>query len=337
MQTIKLIIPGEYYDSQIDCANMYLWTIDESIVILDFNRLILSETSFELSPSELQQFVVQEQDNPLPFPYADLSILNNTLYMGDRDGFFEATIDHERKISSPKKLWDGPALNLAAKNGYLALSGLNEGLFLYHIEQKRVVRLLEEHSNSAGWLYTALFNSSYFNEGTLVELESDNKTNGTGMTTKRHLVPGADIFSSSANNISQTYAWGAGDKICRSDGREIEVVRYHPNKASPERLVNLGTVQTGHDWQGDIVSAGSAPFGYIIEGDDGLLVVNSKNESSWLPGEPVDWRVFPDSPYRNQLHVIYEDHLCIYSFYQDYFVDQESKKVGTRPMSIVEA
>ena len=79
----------------------------------------------------------------------------------------------------------------------------------------------------------------------------------------------------------------------------------------------------------DIVSADSAPFGYVIEYDDRMLILDSQLNKLWLDNEPVNWRVFPDSKdYTNHLHVIYDDHLSIHSFVQDYFVEQSYKNVG---------
>ncbi len=57
--------------------------------------------------------------------------------------------------------------------------------------------------------------------------------------------------------------------------------------------------------------------------------MKSNLETLWLEGEPVNWCVFPKSTYyTNQLHVVYEDHLCIHSFNHDYFVNQDTKSVG---------
>ena len=81
--------------------------------------------------------------------------------------------------------------------------------------------------------------------------------------------------------------------------------------------------------KGEIISADSSLFGVVIEKENGLLIINSSLESQFLEGEPVNWRVFPRSiNYTNQLHVVYEDALHIYSFNHDYFVDQSTKKMG---------
>jgi hypothetical protein len=61
-----------------------------------------------------------------------------------------------------------------------------------------------------------------------------------------------------------------------------------------------------------------------------LLIISSDARGyTFLEGEPVNWRVFPKSKYyTNQLHAVYDDYFCIYSFNDDYFVDQKQKQAG---------
>src|SRR3989442_9425519 len=42
MRPLELIIPGQYYDSQIYSGYLYLWTRDGSILTIDWNPLIQS-------------------------------------------------------------------------------------------------------------------------------------------------------------------------------------------------------------------------------------------------------------------------------------------------------
>jgi hypothetical protein len=137
----------------------------------------------------------------------------------------------------------------------------------------------------------------------------------------RNVVPSSEIFGHPTQNGVASYTWGVHDKICFATPKSVEVVQYSPYKdSSEERFTRLGEVDT-NSLQGEIVNGDSASFGFIVESEGGLLVINSLMESMWLEGEPVNWRVFPKSKfYTNQLHVIYHDHLCIYSFNQDYFV-----------------
>jgi len=83
--------------------------------------------------------------------------------------------------------------------------------------------------------------------------------------------------------------------------------------------------------QGEPLSGGVTTFGLVSEFENGLKVVASDLSILEIPGPITRWRVFPRSVrYENQLHVILDNALEIYSFNQDYFVDQSDKKIGTR-------
>lgn len=393
MQTLKLIIPGSYYDDQIYSGRLHLWTSDGAIVTLDWDALInsmrvpgrhqlalvcafrkseylygdhwqlifqdteiktaiqrkfaqLAQTTLEVSNDELSTFVVRKQDNPFPFPHADCTIYRNTLYVGSQSGVFAATSDRKSKTPinrKPNKIWDGPSLGVAASYLTLAISAGSEGSFEYSLEDddswsmnRRPHRLMTEHSNSIRWLFASIFSSSYLNEGYLADYVTEMEQEGGDDEKRRkrvlrNVVPSSEIFGHPTQNGVASYTWGVHDKICFATPKSVEVVQYSPYKdSSEERFTRLGEVDT-NSLQGEIVNGDSASFGFIVESEGGLLVINSLMESMWLEGEPVNWRVFPKSKfYTNQLHVIYHDHLCIYSFNQDYFVDQKTKRVGIR-------
>lgn len=392
MQTIKLIIPGSYYDSQIYSGRLYLWSNNGSIITVDWDGLIenikisdrlrfvltcafqkseylygeswklifedadiksviqgkfdeLSKKLIEVKETDLQRFVVREQDNPLPFPHADCTVYNNTLYIGSKSGILATEFSRKNKNPinpKPQKLWDAPTLSITASYSTLAISSGSAGLFEYGLDsdyfpynRKEPRHLLNEHSNAARWLYASIFSSSYFNEGYLADFstERDKETNQLKRV-RREIIPSSGIFGHQTKNGISSLTWGLHDKICFATPKTVEIVQYSPyKKEESERFKNLGTIQTEF-LQGDIVSGDCALFGFVIEGDDGLLIINSLIESMWLQGEPVNWRVFPKSKYyTNQLHIIYNDNLCIYSFNQDYFVNQKTKKAGTRHIS----
>lgn len=392
MQTLKLIIPGSYYDSQIYSGRLYLWSNEGSIITLDWDRLIesvdvpdhlklalccafqrseylygdrwslvfqdteiktilqrkfqeLAEKPIEFSKEDLDRFTIRKQDNPFPFPHADCVIYSNTLYVGSQSGVFASRCN--RKSKNPvdpnsTKLWDSPVLGMAASYLTLALSAGSEGVFEYSLDSNYSYHpyearlLLKQHSNSVRWLYASIFSSSYFDEGYLADfiLELEEERTGYGERRQyrrlREIVPSSVIFGDQTKNSAAKFAWGVHDKICLAIQGSIRVVQYNPYKGPEERFTSLGLVKIGK-LQGDIVGADSALFGFLVEGEDGLLVINSLLESMWLEGEPVNWRAFPRSKfYTNQLHTIYEDHFCIHSFNQDYFVDQDTKRVGIR-------
>jgi len=388
MQTLKLIIPGSYYDSQIYSGRLYLWSSDGSISTFDWDGLIESvnipdhlklalvcafqrseylygdhwalifqdveiktsiENKFkelagmhiEFSQKDLYRFVIREQDNPFPFPHSDSVIYSNNLYTGSQSGVFSSACNKKNKNPiSPrsKKLWDGSTLSISASYKTLGISAGSDGLFQYNLDpdfgQSRYNPrpLISQHSNSARWLFASLFSSSYLNEGFLADFVNEyNDEEQRRQRILRGVIPSSDIFGHQIRNGSPTLTWGVHDKICFATQKSVEVVQYSPySKNEEERFIKLGLVET-QSLQGDIVSGDSALFGFIIEGEDGLLVINSLLESAWFPGEPVNWRVFPKSKfYTNQFHIVYDDHLSIHSFNQDYFVDQKTKKVGIR-------
>lgn len=135
----------------------------------------------------------------------------------------------------------------------------------------------------------------------------------------------------SANEIFERsgYSWGIQDKLCQASDGVVRVVRYVPEEQSPdERLTRLGDIEFPEEF-GGVVSGSVALFGTVVECDNGLLALLSTGTTFELPEEPVNWRVFPLSRhYENQLHVIYEDRLEVYSFNEDYFVDQRTKMSG---------
>jgi hypothetical protein len=417
MQTLKLIIPGSYYDSQIYSGRLYLWSTDNSILTLDWDQLVgsinvpdrlklamicgfqrseylygdhwglifqdeeikasiqrkfedLAEKPLELDQEQLRKFCIREQDNPLPFPHADSTIYYNTLYVGSPSGIVATRCDRKSRTPvnpKPNKIWDGPTLGLTAAYSTLAISAGSVGLLEYSLKPdqpdsrglaydylahrcREPHLVVEQHSNSARWLYASTFSSSYFNEGYLADFANeevpDPMYSGSYLADSAHVedrsggrkwrqrvlsqvIPSSTLFGHPTRNGAPSLTWGVHDKICFATTELVEIVQYHPYTEGDKRFTRLGTVQT--EKLGDIISADSALFGFVIEGDKGLLVINSLMESMWLPNEPVNWRVFPKSKfYTNQLHIIYADHLCILSFNHDYFVDQKTKMVGIR-------
>lgn len=129
-------------------------------------------------------------------------------------------------------------------------------------------------------------------------------------------------------------SWGAHDKLyCYSEGR-IEVVRYTPTgrrrPSERDEFVTAGEIKLPKF--GSVakpISARVAPFGCVLEVDNGLFVMPTAGEPIFIPGEPVNWRVFPRSvDYVNHLHIVYEDRLDVWVFTHDYFADQRRKLAG---------
>ncbi|MCK6592220.1 MAG: hypothetical protein L6Q76_32095 [Polyangiaceae bacterium] len=87
----------------------------------------------------------------------------------------------------------------------------------------------------------------------------------------------------------------------------------------------------------NFVAAKAAPFGSVLEFDDRLIVLFSSGELHTIPGEPVNWRVFPQSrKYTSHLHVVYGDRIEILAFVHDYFLAEQERFYGTEVLDFDE-
>jgi hypothetical protein len=167
------------------------------------------------------------------------------------------------------------------------------------------------------------------NKNVVSLLEQGEKNDSKFNRQINEVFPVNKIFTNINKSDPPLLTWGVSDKICLLKKNSIDLVKYFPKtKAIKNKFVSIGSVETKEPI-GDIISADSSFFGIVLEQEDGLLIITSSLDYIKLPGEPVNWRVFPKSRnYINQLHVIYEDYLLIYSFNHDFFINQSDKKIG---------
>ena len=276
----------------------------------------------------------QKLQRELPFPHSDTLYFHDKLFVGDRDGLYKAS----KMCRTAEKIWDGSALNLAGRNWSVAVAAGTDGLFEAPFERGQSQRKFEikspkqqfqQSTNKVGWMYFSLYGSDY-HDGFLADYKAYREKNDRKHPIKRELLKQSSVnqlFSSDGGD----YSWGVHDKLCRIQSNSLDIIQYRPSKGKRLNTLSGVQLQISPDF-GEIVSANSAPFGYVIEYDEGLLIVTSDGKQHLLPGEPINWRVFPNAVhYSNHLHVIYDEALVIYSFYQDYFVDdQENKHIGIR-------
>lgn len=302
----------------------------------------LSKESITLTKEDIRRVTIRQQENPFRFPHADSLFYYNKLYVGGSNGLQVSQRGGSRHPikEKPVTLWDGPVLSMAASHQSLALASGTEGLFESQLEVESISYFKErlrssQPSASVRWLYPSIYSSSY--EGGYLA-DFDFEENATSRDEQKHeqarslreIIDVSRLFAPERSNHVDGYSWGSHDKICLATQNQIGVIRFHSTQTgNKEHLESLGKVQVEKKFTRDIVNADSAYFGYVIETAEGLLVLSSSLESFWLDGEPVNWRVFPDSKdYVNHLHIIYDDHICIFSFNHDYFIDQSIKKVG---------
>jgi hypothetical protein len=325
----------------------YLYSSDVRDLLMDEEIRIVMKSKFaklahvELEATEkmLQTVEKGRQDYPCPFPHADLEVYKDQLYAASAYGLFKATCNKKTKYpisTRPEKKWDGPVLGLSASYGSLAIAAGSEGLFeldlgygAYWDHQTNPRQLSSNSCRDCGWAYYSVFASSD-TSGYLAEFSKcrDGEYDREAERQFEGVESATQIFGSDG------YSWGIQDKLCQAIPSVIKVVKYEPWAPDPaERIHNIGTVNFDA-WKGSVVSAGTASFGVIVELENALVVFPSEGSPVTLAGEPVNWRIFPRSKrYENQLHVIYDDHLGILSFNQDYLVNQEEKLLGTSVFS----
>ena len=295
-----------------------------------------------MTQEDIARITIRQQENPFHFPHADSLFYYNKLYVGGSNGLQVSQRGGSRHPinEKPIKLWDGPVLSMAASHQSLALASGTEGLFESQLEVESISYFKErlrssQPSTSVRWLYPSIYSSSY-EGGYLADFDFEKNATSRDEQKReqprslRDIIDVSRLFTYERSNHITGYSWGSHDKICLATQDQIDVIRFHSTQTeNKEHFESLGKVKVAKKFIGDIVNADSAYFGYVIETAEGLLALSSSLENFWLDGEPVNWRVFPDSKdYVNHLHVIYDDHFCVFSFNHDYFIDQNAKKVG---------
>ena len=291
----------------------------------------LGQRSFEIDKKVRTRHTAGTQDNPCPFPHADLEIYKQCLYVGSKTGIVSASCNKQTRYpisTRTDKKWDAPTLALSASYGSLAIAAGDEGLYEYNLDSyvqgdPEPTQLSKVACRDCDYTYFSVFASSG-NSGYLAEFTKV----GEGGNFERHF---EGIETAQAIFGTEGYSWGVQDKICQALQGTIKVARYTPwADADDERIQSLGNIRFA-PWKGDIVSASTASFGVIVELENAIVVLPSAGRPITLRGEPVNWRVFPRSRhYKNQLHVVYDDRLEVLSFNHDYLVDQKSKLLGTK-------
>jgi hypothetical protein len=325
-----------------------------SLIESKFKQLASKE--LVVSSKQMRTASLGVQDNPFPFPHSDSTVYKERLYVTSQAGVFEGSCNKRTRFPiSTKiyKMWDAPVVALAASYNSLALAASDEGLYELSVDRIPVAELAEPRIRanrncvSCKWVFYSIYGSSHVAGGFLASFTKiDQGYNGNGRREAREVVSDREIFQ------SKGYSWGTQDKLCQAEHGKLKVVKYQPwlladepsedddylspaetnhsdihRALQPLRELNLNGSR-GKDL--DVVSAGVAAFGTVVELADQLLVIPSDGPPVRFH-PPVNWRVFPRSRhYENHLHLIYDDKLEVISFNHDYFVNQNEKISGFR-------
>ena len=403
---LRLVLEGQFWDSQIYMGKLYLFTIDGRVHTVEWDRLIsefavpadlalpmqcafnrsdyLYENQRDLTHQDPQvreviqnkfvrlakhhqvpraadwrYYLVNTKDTPFPFPHIDATIYMKGFFSVCETGVYVIPVNDLQSKSKSKvgkkgqalRLWDCPVISVDASYGALALAAGPEGLFEFDLDDwvsgdpRNAKPVNKGHCSDCSWAYYSIMGSSHKQGGIFLEYVTEE--NGNGPITTKDFEPSNlgrswreapklhrrfDVARTPEEIFDQKgYCWGGMDKICQANEGTMTVARYSPwEDDKTERLRVLNRINLG-PWKGNPLYGAVAPFGSIIELDRCIVVVRSDDEIFTIPGTPVNWRVFNRSKqYENQLHVIYENRLEVYSFNHDYFIDQKEKFSGIR-------
>jgi hypothetical protein len=311
----------------------------KQLVIDQFERLAESMQGCELDKSRKSSI----RQNHFPFPHHDIEMYKQKLYVGAEEGLYvDCTYDGGRVA---KRLSEIPAYDIAASVDTMAQACGDDGLIEINIASKNgehapgeMKKLSELPCSSCEWAfsnvmatgagcdpYIALFQK-------MLPLGNDSIEARKPRRSFERIALSDEFFPSSHHE--SVLSWGAHDKLYRYTKNCIEVVRYEPesrrrlgdvDRFTGSRVIRLPS----EDSISSPLSARVASFGSVLELDNGLIVLPTVGENRFIPGEPVNWRVFPRAiDYSNHLHIIYEDRLDIWIFTHDYFANQDQKIQG---------
>ncbi len=329
----------------------------------------ISKRDFTFSESDLRKYLIGEQDNPFRELPSATEIYWNILYATDDSGLWSASVHRaglKHPISTrPQRLWSAPLYSVSAYGRRLVLAAGDEGLFEYDLGPARprlptsvsdrpdapervdsdVLRLSPWHCSEAQWAFSSVYGVSSVSGGYLVAFDWLRESpDGYFLSGRDELLDvvdhpvelryvrsyrEADILSS---NQAAKFSWAGQDKIYAARDGVLDVVRFtQRNLSEPDisAFEQLGSIRTRA--AGAVVSGRVAYFGTILETEESLTVMLSDQEQTEIEGPITRWRVYPRAiRYENHLHVVLDDRLVIYSFNNDYMVDQETKLSGIR-------
>jgi hypothetical protein len=286
----------------------------------------------------LDKHLIGSQDSPFGTLHDDSEIYNSRLYAATRSGLLHVEAHRPRSEKPvrvrPKKLWDGQALSLKAGRRTLAVAAGGDGLFEAPLEYDNVIQLSKRHTQFVNWTFASIYASSDLSHGYMAAFGWHEHTDTDGMRGRWERQYLREIEAESIFNDSGL-SWGCQEKLYMVKQGTLKAVKFRQKSLSEDDpldkppFANLGQLSAGTA-SDSAISGGVSTFGTVVEYENALLVIRSDETIFSIPGPVTRWRVFPRSErYENQLHVISEDRLDIYSFNHDYFVDQQNKISGT--------
>jgi hypothetical protein len=319
-----------------------------SLISSRFKKCALRKWVMEVD--EINEFLLGRQDNPVPELPDDTALYYDSLYSLTQGGLFSTGAHKNRRNvymvdRKSSKLWDGQGLSMRIGTSSLAVAAGADGLFecdlrTFDMEPKQVS---DRHTLFANYLFASIYGSSDIGHGYLAAYKWESEPQLSASLGSRdklvrklsRIVDEDSIFHGASARGAMTF--GSQERIYRVTREAINVINFAQKWASEEGEENqafrdLGSIGlSASGSHGEPLSGGVTTFGLVSEFENELKVVASDLSTFTIPGPITRWRVFPRSVrYENQLHVVLDNVLEIYSFNQDYLVDQSEKKIGTR-------
>lgn len=306
-------------------------------------KKISSLESYKLMIDEslLKKNLIGEMDTLLGDLPIDTEIYNNYLYFSTERGLFRSTA-HKKSgnpvSNRPFKLWDARILSMRA-NRYpqMAISAGDDGLFemftgekenhtlgLNQIE-RNIFKVSEKHSTFANYSNLSIYSSSLSGISYLALFKWEKSVESNDYSCRKY----SEIFDSFSifGDNSKSLSWGGDGKFFKITETGFNIVAFD-NYGKSDIFTAMREYKESMN-KGRVIGGSSAYFGNIVEFEEGLLIVQSDGNSLFIDQPVIRWRIYPRSKnYENQLHVLLDDCMEIYSFNHDYFLSQSDKIIG---------
>ena len=276
-------------------------------------------------------------------PHNDIVAYSNNVYVCGSSGVYEAALSHSDAMDF-NRIIDAPTMRMAASYKTLALAAGSDGLLEQSLTERwdgsEATQLSGNYCQNCSWLRFDLVGTSHGDSpGFLAAFSNPNWLSDKGEASRSLLgiVDADQLFGR-----SEGYMFSAGDQLVLVHDGIMEMDAWNPYRRRKYSGVDIGHSLLTHETisnkrlrnSGTIIDAAASVFGFVIEQEESLLVLANDGTTKRLP-EPVNWRCFPRSNrYVNHLHVTFEDHIRIYAFIHDYFLEgAERGPASNRPRS----
>jgi hypothetical protein len=309
-----------------------------------------TETSYEVSRDLLNMHQIQTYDTGMPTLHTDSSIYNGNVYTASPEGVFHAPISESSKKlfkTSGSKVTDTPGIKMSIKYGAIALAAGSEGLFEINVDnelERDSIQLSDSFNTDCSWLFGSILGIGDDDGAMVYQMEGNSsKTKYKDIYTDEfekkigkfaNPIDKVDVYKHLSIDGGFRKCFGLQDKIGVINHKGLQIANYNPWSKeknttgayfdfTPQKETSISDIL-------DIISAGIAYFGVIIEQANKTIVLGSNNHIYKLEGPSLRWRAFPGSQnYVNQLHRVTDNGLEIYLFVHDFFVDQSEKLFGS--------